>query len=145
MAISDVIAASSCAAALASGSASAGGVHVTGSSAGVTLTCTGPAGSQCTAVVQLVVVETLRAGRIVALQAARPRTRKRTVVVGSATAVLAAGQTRVLKIALNGTGKSLLTRYKTLHVGLKVTQKLGSQTKLVKSQQLTFKAPHKRR
>ena len=95
---------------------------MSGETVNVTLSCTGGAGSTCSETVQLVVVETLKGSKIVAIQAKKPKTKKRTVVVGSGSATLAGGQSTVLSVKLNGTGKKLLAKYKTLHAALKVTQ-----------------------
>ena len=44
------------------------------------------------------------------------------MTVGTASTFLTAGQSKVVKISLNGTGKRLLSKYRTLHTTLRVTQ-----------------------
>jgi len=125
----------------AAGAASVGSVKVNGNTVGVTLACAGASTSRCVETVQLVVVETLRGSKIVAVQARRAK--KRTVVVGSATVTLTGGQSTVLKLSLNRTGQALLKRYHTLHAGLKVSQTVGTSVHVVGSATLTLKAPRK--
>jgi hypothetical protein len=125
----------------AAGTASVGTVHAQGSAIAVTLSCGGASSSACAEVVQLIVVETRKGSRIVAVQASKQKTKKRTVVVGSGSTTLSGGQTKLLKLTLNGTGKALLAKYRTLHVGLKVTQTVGSTVRTIKTASLTLKAP----
>ena len=61
------------------------------------------------------------------------------MTVGTASTRLNAGQSKVVKISLNGTGKRLLSKYRTLHTTLRVTQSGKKGTVLSKT--VTFKAP----
>ena len=76
----------------------------------------------------------------------QPKTRKVIVTVGTARGItLTAGQSKVVKISLNGTGKNLLHSHHTLKVTLDVTQSLGGGRSKTLSQTVTFKAPkHKK-
>ena len=65
------------------------------------------------------------------------------MTVGTASTRLNAGQSRVVKISLNGTGKRLLSKYRTLHTTLRVTQSGKRGSVLTKT--VTFKAPKKHR
>jgi hypothetical protein len=64
--------------------------------------------------------ETLQGGKV--LSVAKVKTTHRTILVGSASAQVAAGQTQRVVIALNGVGASLLAKYKTLRPTLTVVQ-----------------------
>ena len=69
------------------------------------------------------------------------------VVVGSASVTLKAGQSRIVKISLNGTGRRLLAKRHKLKVRLRVAQTFASapgaaaiRPRTVSTQILTFKA-----
>jgi hypothetical protein len=122
------------------GTSSLSAASVNGNNATLSLSCGGAASASCVLNAQLVVVETLQGSRIVAVKASKkPKHKNRTVVVGAATVTLTGGQTKILSVALNGTGKSLLKQHHTLKVGLLVTQTVGAATQTVKSSTLTFK------
>jgi hypothetical protein len=117
---------------------------VSGTTAAVTVSCTGSAGATCLLTLQLTVVETRSGHRLVAVTAAsRSRT---TVVLGSATVTLQAGSTRTVKVSLNGTGRRLLSQLHTLKAKLLVSQLLaGAHRQTLSSQTVTFKAKRGRR
>jgi hypothetical protein len=95
----------------------------------------------------MTVTERIRGHKIIAVTAKKkPKTRKVVVTVGSARGItLTAGRSKVVKISLNGNGKSLLTNRHTLKVKLGVTQNLGAGRSKTVSQTVTFKAPkHKK-
>ena len=127
--------------------ASIGHVSVHGSTAFVPVHCTGPAGSKCAVTLTEQVVETLRGSKLISVQASRRhhrvKTHRRTITVASARALVASGQTVTVKIALNGTGRSLLAKRHRL--ATKLTVKLAGKT--VATRTLHFKAParHHRR
>ena len=127
------------------GHASFGHVSVSGTTASVRTLCSGNSVDSCRLSYRLTVTETRLGKRIVAVgaRAKRLKRHKVTVTVGTASTFLRAGQSRVVKISLNGTGKSLLSKYRTLHTTLRVTQsgKKGS----VLSTRVTFKAPPKKK
>ena len=56
---------------------------------------------------------------------------------------MTAGHSKVVKISLNGTGKRLLSKYRTLHTTLRVTQ--AGKKGTISSQSVTFKAPSKKK
>ncbi len=102
--------------------------HVAGRTVSVSLTCSAQAAGSCTIALRLTVVETLRGSRVVAVaardiarvgRAAARRTSHKTVTVGAVTVHLPAGQRRTVTVALNATGRHLLT---SLH---KLTAKLS--------------------
>ncbi len=123
------------------GQASFGRVSVSGTTASVKASCSGNSVDSCKLSFKLTVTETLLGKKIVAVgaRAKKLKRHKVTVTVGTASTFLKAGQSRVVKISLNGTGKSLLSKYRTLHTTLRVTQsgKRGN----VLSKSVTFKAP----
>ena len=106
----------------------------------LTLACTGVAGEQCSGGVVGTVHERKRGTVILAVAAskrpihgARARTRTRTVKVtvlqGSFT--MAAGQTQTARIALNASGRRLLSRFGRLPVTLSLTGSITTVRKLV--------------
>ena len=102
---------------------------VSGASAFVRVSCTGATGATCKLSFRMTVTEKFRGRKVV-------------VTVGSAPAIiLTAGQSKVVKISLNGTGKRLLASHHTLTVTLDVTQVLGGGHSKTVSQTVTFKAP----
>ena len=71
--------------------------------------------------VQLTIVEQLRNGRVTAIAATKKgKTTERTVVIGSATITLSAGQSKTVKISLNAAGKKLLAQQKKLVVQVQI-------------------------
>jgi hypothetical protein len=109
--------------------ATLGAVKITGTTASVSVGCSGSAGQSCDATLTMTVVETLRGSKVIAV-AAKAKTKKKTVGVGSAKAVVAVGQHKKVTVALNGSGKALLKKFRTLHATLTLSQgsaKLGSK------------------
>jgi hypothetical protein len=132
------------------GKASAGRAKVSGTSAIVRVSCTGEAGATCKLSLKLTVTETFRGKKLISVTARKNKKRltKKVVVVGSASVTLKAGETRTVRIALNGTGKRLLQKRHTLKVTLRITQTLaGGQLRAISTQTLNFKAakPHHKR
>ena len=94
-------------------------MSVSGTTASVRASCSGNSVDSCRLSFKLTVTETLRGKKIIAVGArAKPKRHKITVTVGTASTFLTAGHSRVVKISLNGTGKSLLSKYRTLHTTL---------------------------
>jgi hypothetical protein len=103
--------------------------RVAGRTVSVPLTCSAQAAGSCTITVRLTVLETLRGSRVIAVAArsiarlakvtAARRTSHKTVTVGAVTVHVPAGQRRTVTVALNTTGRRLLT---SLH---KLTAKLS--------------------
>ncbi len=67
------------------------------------------------------------------------------ITVGRASAVVAAGNTHVIKIPLNGTGQHLLAARVTLPASIVVTQTEGATTIIVSPHRLALKAHSARR
>jgi hypothetical protein len=123
------------------GHTSVGHAKVKGTTTSVRVSCTGAAGATCKLAFRMTVTETFRGRKLIAVTA-RKKIRKVVVTVGSArTITLTAGQSKVVKISLNRTGKRLLARRHTLKVTLHVTQTLGGGRARTLSQTVTFKAP----
>ena len=95
----------------------------------------------------MTVTEKLRGHKIIAVTARKkPKTRKVVVTVGLGRGLtLVAGQSKVVKISLNGRGNRLLASRHTLKVTLDVTQILGGGRSRTLSQTVTFKAPKQRK
>ena len=129
------------------GRTSVGHARVSGTSAFVRVSCTGAAGATCTLKFRMTLTEKFRGRKLIAITARKkPKIRKVVVTVGSARGLtLVAGQSKVVKVSLNGLGKRLLASRHTLKVTLHVTQILSSRTSRTLSQTVTFKAPkHKK-
>jgi PKD repeat protein/flagellar hook assembly protein FlgD/pimeloyl-ACP methyl ester carboxylesterase len=98
----------------------------------VPLRCAATSGGCAPATVQLTVVEQLRSGRVTAIAATKKsKAAKQTVVIGSATITLNAGQRKTVKVSLNATGKKLLAQHKNLAVQAQIIsegQALKTQT-----------------
>jgi Calcineurin-like phosphoesterase len=129
------------------GHTSIGHAKVKGTTASVRVSCTGPTGAACKLAFRMTVTEKRRGHKIIAITARKkPKIRKVVVTVGSARGLtLVAGQSKVVKVSLNGLAKRLLASRHTLKVTLDVTQILSSRTSRTFSQTVTFKAPkHKK-
>jgi hypothetical protein len=105
----------------------------------VRVTCTGSAGAKCRLVLKLTVREIFRRHKLISVTA-RAKLKNRIVVVGIASLTLNTGESRTVKIRLNGAGKKLLAKRHKLKVRLRVTQTLanGHPTTIL-SQTLAFK------
>jgi hypothetical protein len=123
--------------------ASVGRPTVSGTTAGAAASCVGGAGASCTITLTLSLVETLQGSNVIAVTASKnhPKTRKRTVVVGTSTVKLAAGQHKIIHVALNGAGKRLLAERHKLPVKLTASQHDRSSHTAT----ITFKEPAKKR
>ncbi|TMK99054.1 MAG: hypothetical protein E6G34_06020 [Actinobacteria bacterium] len=128
------------------GTAKVGRAKVKGTAAYVPISCTGPTGATCKLRLRLSVIEVFRGHKLVALTA-RKKLKRKLVVVGSASVTLKAGQSRIVKISLNGTGRRLLAKRHKLKVRLRVAQTFASapgaaaiRPRTVSTQILTFKA-----
>lgn len=129
------------------GHTSVGHAKVSGTTARVRVSCTGAAGATCKLKFRMTVTERIRGHKIIAVTARKKsKTRKIVVTVGSARGLtLTAGQSKVVKIPLNRTGKRLLASRHRLKVTLHVTQVLGGGRARTVSQTVKFKAPrHKK-
>ena len=118
-----------------------------GTSAGVQLSCVGAATTTCRIALKLTVTETFKHHKLIAVSAKSntKRTRK-LVLVGSASATLNGGQTRLIHVALNKTGNRLLKTRHKLEVRLQAAQ-VGPNGVFssISNQILTFMLPKKTR
>lgn len=130
------------AAAALAGHAKASSVKVSGTSASVKLSCTGAAGTTCRLTLKLTVTETFKGHKLIAI-GAKARKQKKThkvVQVGSASVTLKAGQSKTVKIGLNGAGKALLASHHGLKATLRITEaKAGAGSTAVLTQAVKFK------
>ncbi len=126
-----------------SGHASIGHVQVSGNTASVPVNCSGSAGQTCNLALTMTVTETLKGHKVIAITSRKQaHTHGKVVGVGSAHVTLTAGQSRIVRITLNRTGKALVAKHHTLKVSLRVAQTLANHhTLTVASRTLTFKAP----
>jgi hypothetical protein len=113
----------------------------------VRVACAGASGQTCAVSLGLSVTETLKGAKLVAVSAIerKPKTSKRTVVLGTATVTLAAGQSEIVHVKLNAAGRRLLSSRHELSVKLTVTQRTSGATVVISSQTLNFKVPSKRK
>ncbi|MGO9901880.1 MAG: hypothetical protein ACLP0J_19850 [Solirubrobacteraceae bacterium] len=127
-----------------SGKATARNFTVRGSSGSVPIRCTGGSRSTCKVTLTLTVTEKIKGGKVIAVAATNHNSKKTTakvVVVGTTRFTLAAGQSKTVRVSLNGAGKSLLASYEKLKVELTITQSDSTAA----SQTITFKAKPKKR
>jgi hypothetical protein len=126
-----------------SGHASIGHVNVSGNTASVPATCSGSTGQTCNLALTMTITETVKGHKVIAVTSRKQaHTHRKVVVVGSAHVTLTAGQTQVVRVTLNRTGKALVAKHHTLKVTLHVAQTLANQhTVTVAGRTLTFKAP----
>jgi hypothetical protein len=124
-----------------SGHASVGHAKVSGRNAIVRASCAGASGATCKLTLKLTVTETLKGHRLIAVKARKHATKiHKVVIVGSAQVTLGAGQTRLVKIGLNRTGRNLLAHHHPLKATLRVTQKLANgHVVTVSTQTVVFK------
>ncbi len=109
----------------APGTVRVGHAKVTGQTARVRVSCTGPSGSRCSVGLSLSVTETFRGHRLIAVTARHGRSKK-VVILGTASARLDAGASQTVRISLNRKGRKLLAARHVLRVELRVTQALGN-------------------
>ena len=114
------------------GKAVARKIKLSGTTAKVTIACTGQTVQTCPVALTMTAAEKLRAGKVIALSAPA---KKKTVAVGKASKTLHAGKTMVVAVTLNRTGKRLLTKFHKLPVKLVVRE----ESKTVATKKLTFK------
>jgi hypothetical protein len=123
--------------------ARAGRAIAKGAGAEVSVGCPGPAGTFCPVKVAMTVTEVFTRHQLIAVTSAMPRRSRETrtvVTVGRASAVVAAGRTRLIQIALNTAGKHLLSTQTRLPVSITVTQTSGATLEVVSRQTVTLKA-----
>ena len=132
---------------LADGKASAGPAKVSGTTASVRVSCAGEVGAKCKLTLKLTVTETLKGHKLISVTSRRKnKVTKKLVVIGTASVTLGTGQTKTVRITLNGTGKRLLEKRHKLKVTLRATQTLSTgRLKAISTQTLTFMAAKRRR
>ena len=106
------------------GLASLGRVLAGGTDVVATLACAGPAGATCVVVLEMTVTETVRAGRLLAVVAAKrkPVSTRRTISVGTRSTTLGVGRSSVVHVALNAAGRRLLATRHRLAVTFTASQ-----------------------
>ena len=124
------------------GHASVGHAKVKGTSASVPITCTGD--TSCTVSLKLTVTKTLKGGKVIAVSARKAKVTHNTLVIGTASATIAAGRTVTVKVGLNRTGRRLLSVRHRLTTTLTVTQRIGGGNRTISTQKVTFTAPKPR-
>ena len=123
------------------GTATAGHASVAGTSASVRISCAGSSGATCKVSLRLTAKETLKGGKVIAAAARKKKITHQTVTVGTASASLTAGDSQLVTVKLNGTGKSLLARLHTVQAKLVVSQsRSDGTTATISSQTVTFKS-----
>jgi ELWxxDGT repeat protein len=114
-------------------------VTSSGSSASVSVSCTGAEGTDCEVTVTLSVTETIKGGKVIAIASKakphKPKAKHKTVVIGTSTETLAAGTKATVTVVLNGAGKHLLATRHKLNAKLSVK----SSGNVIDTQTVTFK------
>jgi trimeric autotransporter adhesin len=124
-----------------------GHVTISGTSATVPLSCSGPTGSSCAVKLSLSVTETVEGSKVIAIAAReasdskkKTKTTKKTVALGATKVTVLAGHRRQVEISLNAQGKRLLAESHKLTVKLVVSKVQGSSTDSFRTAALTFRA-----
>jgi hypothetical protein len=122
-----------------------GHVAISGTSATVPLSCSGPTGSSCAVKLSLSVTETAEGSKVIAIAARdasdserKTKKTKKTVALGVSKATVLAGHRRQVKISLNAQGKRLLAKSHKLTVKLVVSKVQGKRTDSFRMETLTF-------
>jgi hypothetical protein len=90
--------------------------------------------------------ETLLGSKLLAVAASHKAKKvQKTAVLGSATITLAAGKSQTVVVSLNGTGRSLLSRFGKLPVTLTIKLTQNGQITTVAKRQLTIKPVAKKK
>ena len=111
-----------------------------GANARILVSCTGGAGATCSLALRLTVNETIKRGKVIAVTA-RTMLKKKTVMLGTTTVKLKAGQSELVKVSLNAAGRRLLSQRHTLKVKLAIAQ----SAKTISSTTITFKVQPKKK
>jgi hypothetical protein len=120
----------------ATGTVSGGTATVSGTGANVSVGCAGASGASCQLQLQLTVNETTNNGKLTGVAARKKVT---TVVVGTETVTIGAGQSKKVKVSLNATGKRLLKKEKDhLSAKLSITERVSGKSVSVKTRTLKF-------
>jgi hypothetical protein len=119
------------------------GKSVKGTTARLQFRCTGAPGATCPGRVDLSTVKRMRGTKLVGLQAAAPKVKRKRVATARKSFVLKTGETRTVNVPLNASAKTLLKRFKRLPVKLTITLRLLPKPTVVSSGTLAFKATPK--
>jgi hypothetical protein len=127
----------------------AGKATVSGTTITVPLTCKGPVGTICAVTVSLTVTETLNGTKVIAVSAAKskkPKTRKKTLALGHASANVKGGTTKRIAVKVNAAGLKLLATEHRLPVLITITERSNGKTFAVGRQKRLVKpvAKHKK-
>jgi hypothetical protein len=123
------------------GMATVGGTASSGTNATVTVSCPAGSSESCHVTVDLTVTETFSGKKLIAVTAKKHKTTKRTVIVGTAAATIAAGSHQTITVSLNRAGKKLLGSRHRLKVQLAVVQ----SGKTLATKKVGFTAPKKKK
>jgi hypothetical protein len=131
----------------ATGETTVGRALAEGSRVALPVTCSPQSSGSCTLTLQLAIVESVRAGKIIAVAARRSAhpapIHRRSATVGALTVKLTPGQKSTLSVPLNGIGSKLLARLHRLPVLLTVHGTvIGSIQASLSSQTVTLGASH---
>jgi hypothetical protein len=103
------------------------------------------AGSSCVIQEQLSTTETVAAGQPAAVTARRVQAQRKTVIVGSRTVTIPAGEKRTVIVKLNTAGRRLLGRFGKLPLELTIKLARGPEHTLIARRALTLGPPTKKR
>jgi hypothetical protein len=127
------------------GTATLGHVTVSGTTATTKVACAGASTATCKLKLELEVTETLRGHKVIAVAAAKhhkPKVTHKVVIVGTRSVTLGASKSATEHVALNATGKRLLSTHHTLKCKLLVIATLGNgHHRTIKTTIVTFHAP----
>jgi hypothetical protein len=122
------------------GTAKAGKPKVSGTSVTDLITCTGQ--TSCKVTMRLTVKETRKGHKIISVSVAhkrKPKVTHKIVSLGTASATIAAGHSKRLKITLNKTGRRLLKTHHHLTATLTVAQITTSHSRQITTGKVQFK------
>ncbi len=97
-----------------------GPITVKRTTAHLALTCSGTPGATCFVLIGMVVRETLRGNKVIAVSASKRHTRTRLEAVGGTTESLGVGRSDMVPLPLYANGKRLLAHHHPLAVRLTV-------------------------
>ena len=112
---------------------------ISGTTARVRVSCSGPASATCRVTLKLTVTEKFKDHRLIGVTASARQTRK-LLVVGAASILLKPGHAQIVRIGLNHAGKQLLARHHELKATLRVTTASTTATPVsILTRVVTFK------
>jgi hypothetical protein len=122
------------------GKAKAGKPRVSGTSVTDLVSCAGQ--TACNVSIKLTVKATFKRHKLVAVSARhkpKPKVTHKVVVLGAASATIAAGKSAKLRVSLNKKGRALLKAHRHLTVRLTVAQVTSGQSRPITTSKVTFK------